>query len=68
MENIAPADLITIEEAATALGVSVATLRAWRLAGKGPNAIRPGKRLQFIRSEVDGYYAQMRNEQNERTA
>lgn len=68
MENIAPSDLITIEEAAHTLGVSVATLRAWRLAGKGPNAIRPGKRLQFIRSEVEGYYTQMLNQQNERTA
>lgn len=68
MDNIAPADLITIEEAAAALGIPVATLRAWRLAGKGPRAVRPGRRLQFVRSEVESYYAQEFAKQTDRTA
>ena len=68
MENIAPADLITIEEAADVLGIPVATLRAWRLAGKGPQAARLGKRLRFVRAEVESYYSQEFAKQNDRTA
>lgn len=72
MENITPADLITIEEAAELLGIPVATLRTWRLNGKGPRAARVGKRIWFIRPEVEGYQAkvvaQAFAEQNERTA
>lgn len=68
MENIAPADLITIEEAATTLGVTVPTLRTWRLAGKGPRAARIGKHLKYVRAEVEGYIAQEFADQNQRTA
>lgn len=64
MEQITPADLITIEEAAEVLDIPVATLRSWRLAGKGPRAARIGKRLRFVRTEVEGYYASEFNAQS----
>lgn len=57
MENITPADLITFEEAAEVLDVPVATLRTWRINGKGPRAARIGRRLLFVREEVETYYA-----------
>lgn len=68
MENIAPEDLATIEEAAEILRVPVATLRHWRKVGKAPRAIRFGKRIRFVRAEVETFYARAFAEQNEQSA
>lgn len=68
MEHIAPADLITREEAAGILGISPATLRTWQRAGKAPRSARIGKHVKFVRSEVEGFIAQEFAAQNQRSA
>lgn len=68
MENIAPEDLITREEAADVLGISPATLRVWRAAGKAPRSALIGRRVMFVRSEVEAFYSRAFAEQNERSA
>jgi excisionase family DNA binding protein len=68
VENIAPGDLITIEEAAAILGIPVATLRTWRINGKGPRGAVIGRRVKFIRTEVEAYLSQAFAEQNVRSA
>lgn len=44
--------LMNIEELADYLGVPVATIYDWRVAGKGPCAIRIGRSLKFAVTDV----------------
>ena len=44
--------LMNIEELAEYLGVPVTTIYDWRVAGKGPCAIRVGRSLKFAVSDV----------------
>jgi predicted DNA-binding transcriptional regulator AlpA len=48
-------DLLTIQELADRLTVSVGCIRAWRLRGDGPPAIRIGTSLRWDPSEVDDW-------------
>lgn len=48
-----PGDLLTIQELAERLTVSVGCIRAWRLRGDGPPAIRVGTALRWDPREVD---------------
>lgn len=45
--------LLTIQELADRLTVSVGCIRAWRLRGDGPPAIRVGTALRWDSREVD---------------
>jgi excisionase family DNA binding protein len=47
--------LLTIEELAELLTVSVGCIRAWRLKGEGPPAIRVGTSLRWDSREVDAW-------------
>lgn len=49
--------LLGIEEVADYLGVSVATIYDWRVAGKGPCAVRVGRHLKFTLSDVIAWVA-----------
>ncbi|WP_079631701.1 helix-turn-helix transcriptional regulator [Mycobacteroides abscessus] len=46
-------DLMTIGELATRLRVSVGCIRAWRLRGEGPPAVRLGSALRWDATEVE---------------
>ncbi|WP_448460226.1 helix-turn-helix transcriptional regulator [Mycobacterium syngnathidarum] len=46
-------DLLTIQQVAARLAVSVGCIRAWRLRGEGPPAIRVGSALRWDSDEVD---------------
>lgn len=50
-----PAGLLTIDELAERLTVSVGCIRSWRLRGEGPPAIRIGSALRWDVAEVDDW-------------
>ena len=52
--------LMNIEELAKYLGVPVATIYDWRVAGKGPCAIRVGRSLKFAVPDVRDWLAHHR--------
>jgi excisionase family DNA binding protein len=43
---------LTEREVADMLGLSVATLRAWRHRGKGPRFLRLGRSVRYLASDV----------------
>lgn len=47
--------LVKIDELSTMLCVSVGCIRAWRLRGDGPPAIRIGSALRWDIAEVDAW-------------
>jgi excisionase family DNA binding protein len=47
--------LLTIAQVADRLTVSVGCLRAWRIRGEGPPAIRVGSCLRWDEREVDAW-------------
>lgn len=49
----AESELLTIVELSERLRVSVGCIRAWRLRGEGPPAIRMGSALRWDLAEVD---------------
>ncbi len=46
---------ITEREVAERLGLSVATLRAWRHRGKGPRFLRLGRSVRYLPSDVNDF-------------
>jgi len=48
-------DRLTIEQAAEHLSVSVTTLYSWRTRRRGPRAMRLGRRLYYLRDDLDAY-------------
>jgi excisionase family DNA binding protein len=50
-------EVMTDHQAADYLGLSVATLRAWRLARKGPPYVQLGRAIRYRRSDLDAYLA-----------
>ncbi len=46
---------LTEREVAERLGLSVATLRAWRHRGKGPRFLRLGRAVRYLPSDVDDF-------------
>ncbi|SHS44793.1 Predicted transcriptional regulator [Mycobacteroides abscessus subsp. abscessus] len=48
-------DLMTIGELANRLRVSVGCIRAWRLRGEGPPAVRLGSALRWDAAEVEAW-------------
>lgn len=54
-DKSSPGALLTIHELAERLTVSVGCIRAWRLRGDGPPAIRIGTALRWDPCEVDDW-------------
>ena len=52
--------LLNIEELAEYLDVPVATIYDWRVDGKGPCAIRIGRRVKFTITDVNAWIARQR--------
>jgi excisionase family DNA binding protein len=48
-------ELLTLEEVAAILKLPVATLRKWRVEGKGPAGFRLGKYIRYRRSTVEAF-------------
>ncbi|MEO8481995.1 MAG: helix-turn-helix domain-containing protein [Acidobacteriota bacterium] len=46
---------LTEHDAARILGLSVATLRAWRLKGKGPRFVRFGRAVRYLEADIAHY-------------
>jgi predicted DNA-binding transcriptional regulator AlpA len=46
---------LTEHEVARQLGLSVATLRAWRLKGKGPRFARFGRAVRYLADDVERF-------------
>jgi excisionase family DNA binding protein len=46
---------LTEREVAELLGLSVATLRAWRHRGKGPRFLRLGRSVRYLPADVDEF-------------
>ena len=46
---------LTEHEVARQLGLSVATLRAWRLKGKGPRFVRFGRAVRYLAADVERF-------------
>lgn len=42
-------------DAARVLGLSVATLRAWRLKRKGPRFVRFGRAVRYLETDIANY-------------
>ncbi|WP_127125584.1 helix-turn-helix domain-containing protein [Georgenia sp. SYP-B2076] len=51
---------MSIEELSEYLDVPVRTLYDWRLAGKGPCAVRIGRQLRYLVSDIHGWLRQQR--------
>jgi hypothetical protein len=49
---------------ASRLGISVSTYRKWRMAGKGPETFRHGKRVMARESVVEAWLANLGNSDN----
>ncbi len=46
---------LTERELAPVLGLSVATLRAWRRSGKGPRYVRFGRAVRYMENDVEQF-------------
>ena len=46
---------LTEKQVGQLLQMKVSTLRAWRLSGKGPNFLRYGSAVRYLRSDVDRF-------------
>jgi excisionase family DNA binding protein len=46
---------LTDREAAKLLGLSVATLRAWRLRRRGPRYLRFGRAVRYLVADIDRF-------------
>jgi len=51
---------MTENETARRLGLSVATLRAWRHRGRGPTFVRFGRAVRYLPSDVADFIAASR--------
>jgi predicted DNA-binding transcriptional regulator AlpA len=48
-------EAVTDREAAKLLGLSVATLRAWRLRRRGPRYLRFGRAVRYLPADIDRF-------------
>ena len=46
---------LTEHEVAERLGLSVATLRAWRLKRRGPRYVRFGRAVRYLANDIDRF-------------
>ena len=52
-----PVALLTEEQTAQLLSLSIRTLQAWRLREAGPRFVRAGRAIRYRRSDVDQWIA-----------
>ena len=55
-------ELLTMQEVANVVRVSVATLRYWRHVGSGPRSFRVGRSVRYWRTEVLRWLEQQSND------
>jgi predicted DNA-binding transcriptional regulator AlpA len=55
--NNSPIALLTEEQVAELLALSVRTLQAWRLRGAGPLFVRAGRAIRYQQSELAEWIA-----------
>ncbi|CUR58171.1 Phage transcriptional regulator, AlpA [metagenome] len=60
--------LLSIDELAEYLGVSIKTIYEWRQTGRGPVGIRMGRHLKFAVSDVRAWLDEKRESQPGRPA
>lgn len=53
-------DLLAIEDVATLLRMPIATLRFWRYSNTGPRSFRVGRRVKYVRADVEEWVRQQR--------
>ena len=53
--SVASCEPLTEVEAATRLGLKVATLRAWRHQGRGPAFVRLGRAIRYLPADIDEF-------------
>jgi predicted DNA-binding transcriptional regulator AlpA len=55
--NVKPhsGNALTETQAAEHLGLSIATLRAWRHRGKGPRFVRFGRAVRYLRVDLEAF-------------
>ncbi len=53
--SVRDGELLKIDQVANLLKVSVGCMRAWRIKGEGPPAIRIGTALRWDPAEVDNW-------------
>ena len=52
---------LTESDAATRLGLKVATLRAWRHQGRGPAYVRLGRAVRYLPVDIEEYLSSNRH-------
>ena len=60
--------LLTIQQAAAYLNVSVSTLKTWRVHGEGPEACKFYATLRYTVQDLDAFISRMRKNNNTRAA
>lgn len=55
VENVRAVTPLTELQVAQRLGLSVATLRAWRHRGTGPRFLRFGRAVRYLQSDLDEF-------------
>jgi excisionase family DNA binding protein len=55
IESACRTTALTERQVAEQLGLSVATLRAWRHRGKGPRFLRLGRSVRYLPADVDEF-------------
>jgi excisionase family DNA binding protein len=54
-DKVRSGNALTETQAADHLGLSIATLRAWRHRGKGPRFVRFGRAVRYLRADLDAF-------------
>lgn len=52
---------LTETDAATRLGLKVATLRAWRNQGRGPAYVRLGRAIRYLAADIEEFLVSNRH-------
>jgi excisionase family DNA binding protein len=58
-------ELLTEQELAALLKVSVRTVRAWRIEGTGPPSLRIGRGVRYRRRDVDTWLEQQAEDRDQ---
>jgi excisionase family DNA binding protein len=60
--------VITEDEAAKALNVSVRTLQRWRVEGRGPGHVKMGKKVGYTGRDLERYVERCRRQSTSQSA
>jgi excisionase family DNA binding protein len=55
MQNVDPDALLTEQQTAQLLNISVRTLQAWRIKLAGPRFVRAGRAIRYRRSDLTAW-------------